>query len=207
MSETRRKNAALIQSARVVNLIERLRLVIINKMRKFLIVSLALISINCGTAAQQSAVNNTNNAVVQTGNATNNRSSNDSAIVSSHSTDAPEKPNALPSNKPASASTESPMARPIDVAGMTADIEKAESELKKNPKAKTDLAKAYFIRATALTGAAQYRAALGDYRKGLNLDPNDEDAKKMHDQIISIFKQIGREPPKEGEEPKPLPMQ
>ena len=166
-------------------------------MKKVLVLSLAsLISIGCNSAAQQTNTPpNSNTAIVK---------SNDSAIVSSHSDDAG-KTVSPPSNKPAStASTESPMARPIDAAEMTADIEKAEQAFRKNPKAKEDLAKAYFVRATALTGAAQYRAALGDYRKGLKLNPNDEDARKMHDQILSIFKSIGREPPKEGEEPKPL---
>jgi len=165
-------------------------------MKKVIISLAAFAAIGCGSAAQQSnQAANTNTAAIT--------KSNDSAIVSSHSNDAG-KTNAMPLNKPASASTESPMARPVDVAEMTASIEKADTEYKKNPKAKEELAKAYFVRATALTGAAQYRAALGDYRKGLKLDPNDEAARKMHDQILSIFKQIGREPPKEGEEPKPL---
>ncbi|MDQ3041943.1 MAG: tetratricopeptide repeat protein [Acidobacteriota bacterium] len=170
-------------------------------MKKVLILSLAmLISIGCNSAAQQANVpNNTNIAIVKT---------NSSAIVSSHSDEAG-KTAAPPSDKPASSSTESPMARPIDVAEMTADIEQAEKQYRKNQKdekAKDELAKAYFIRATALTDAAQYRAALGDYRKGLKLNPTDEDARKMHDQILSIFKSIGREPPKEGEEPAPLPF-
>jgi len=168
-------------------------------MKKVLILSLvSLFSIGCGSAAQQagSPINQNAAAVVK---------SNDSAIVSSHSNNAG-KTDTMPSNKPASASTESPMARPIDAAEMTADIERAETEFKKNPKAKEALAKAYFVRATALTSAAQYRAALGDYRKGLKLDPADETARKMHDQILSIFKSIGREPPKEGEEPAPLPF-
>jgi len=170
-------------------------------MKKVLILSLAmLISIGCNSAAQQANVpNNTNIATVKT---------NSSAIVSSHSDEAG-KTAVPPSDKPASSSTESPMARPIDVAEMTADIEQAEKQYRKNQKdekAKDELAKAYFIRATALTDAAQYRAALGDYRKGLKLNPTDEDARKMHDQILSIFKSIGREPPKEGEEPAPLPF-
>lgn len=169
-------------------------------MKKILILSLAsLISFGCNSAAQQANTpTNANTARVV---------SSDSAVVSSHSTNAG-KAVAPPSDKPAS-STESPMARPIDAAEMTADIERAEKQYQKNPKdekTKLELAKAYFVRATALTGAAQYRAALGDYRKGLKLDPNDEDARKMHDQILSIFKQIGREPPKEGEEPAPLPF-
>lgn len=170
-------------------------------MKKVLILSLAaLASFGCSSTAQQAnQTANTNQAAVKP---------NDSTIVSSRSTETGQMPNApsANANKPAS-STESPMARPIDVAEVTADIEKAETESKKNPKAKENLAKAYFVRATALTGAAQYRAALGDYRKGLKLNPTDEDAKKMHDQILSIFKSIGREPPKEGEEPAPLPFE
>ncbi len=168
-------------------------------MKKVLILSLAtLFSIGCGSAAQQAnAPSNQNTGAVK---------SNDSAIVSSHSSEAGKTVSLPSSDKPVSSSTESPMARPIDVAEMTADIEKAEQAFKKNSKAKEDLAKAYFVRATALTSAAQYRAALGDYRKGLKLNPNDEEARKMHDQILSIFKSIGREPPKEGEEPKPLPF-
>ena len=99
------------------------------------------------------------------------------------------------------------MARAIDVSEMTAKIEKADKELKAKPadaKTKENLAAAYFERAFALTEAAQYRAALGDFRKGLKLNPNNKEAKDMHDQIIGIFKSIGREPPKEGEEPPPL---
>ena len=163
-------------------------------MKKITILSfLALISIGCNNATQQAV--NTNAAI---------QKSNNSAVVSSHSTDT-EKVSPPPSNKTTSGDS-SPMAKAIDVAELTANVENAEKEFKKNPKAKEDLAKAYFVRATALTGAAQYRAALGDYRKGLKLNPNDEDAKAMHDQIISIFKSIGREPPKEGEEPPPLPF-
>ena len=102
------------------------------------------------------------------------------------------------------------MARAIDVGEMTADIEKNEKAFKQNPKeekAKENLAKSYFVRAFALTEAAQYRAALGDFRKGLKLNPNDEEAKKMHDEILRIFASIKRQPPKEGEEPKPLPFE
>ncbi len=157
-----------------------------------------LVSIGCSSTAQQIQPTANTNTAVQVSNQT----LNNSPIVSSHSSDT-ETIRPPQSNK-SSQGESSPMAKPIDVAEMTADIEKAEKEYKINPKAKDELAKAYFIRATALTGAAQYRAALGDYRKGLKLNPNDEDAKKMHDQIISIFKSIGREPPKEGEEPPPM---
>lgn len=101
------------------------------------------------------------------------------------------------------------MSKSVDVTAMTEKIEKAEKEYKAKPndgKAKENLAAAYFERAFVLTQAAQYRAALGDFRKGLKLKPDDKEAKAMHDQIIDIFKSIGREPPKEGEEPPPLPV-
>ena len=169
-------------------------------MNKLIILGIAAaISAGCNGAAQQTTTTNANVAVnastVQT-------TTSNQAIVSSHSNDA-EKTVTPSGNAPAG---ESPMAQPIDVAAMTADIEKAERAYQKNPKTKNELARAYFVRATALTGAAQYRAALGDYRKGLKLDPTDESAKTMHDRIIGVFKQLNREPPKEGEESAPLPV-
>lgn len=164
-------------------------------MKKLIILTFAAAAaaVGCNNAASPMA---NQNKSVQT--------VNQPPIVSSR-TDESEK--AVVPRTGKSNSTESPMARPIDVAEMTAAVEKAEQEFKKNPNAKDDLAKAYFVRATALTDAAQYRAALGDYRKGLKLNPNEEEARKMHDQILNIFKSIGREPPKEGEEPKPLPFE
>lgn len=112
-------------------------------------------------------------------------------------------------NSNAAPSGNSPMSKAIDVTAMTASIERLEKMHQKTPgdlEAKIALADAYFNRAMALTNAAQYRAALGDFRKGLKLNPDDKEAKDMHDQIVSIFKSIGREPPKEGEEPAPLPF-
>lgn len=100
------------------------------------------------------------------------------------------------------------MEQTVDTSDMDAAIEKAAKNFKQKPTdaaAKTALAEAYFVRATALTEAAQYRAALGDYRRGLKLDPANSEAKEMQDQIISIFQLLKREPPKEGEEPAPLP--
>src|SRR4028118_296643 len=110
-------------------------------MKKVLILSLAsLVSIGCSSAAQQANTpNNANTTTVK---------SNDSAIVSSHSNEAGSTVSP-PSNKSASSSTESPMARPIDAAELTADIERAEKQYRKNQtdeKAKDELAKAYFIR-------------------------------------------------------------
>jgi tetratricopeptide (TPR) repeat protein len=172
-------------------------------MKKVLTLSfLFLFATACDQNNQSQTVSNANSPA---------QKSNDATVVSSHSQAAENVQSAPPSksNSGASASDSSPMAKPIDVAEMTVNIEKSEKELSVNPKnekAKDNLAKALFVRAFALTEAAQYRAALGDFRKGLKLSPNDQAAKKMHDEIIRIFESIKREPPKEGEEPKPLPF-
>jgi tetratricopeptide (TPR) repeat protein len=171
-------------------------------MRKIITLSfLMLVTIGCGNTTQQTA--NTNVSTQKPDN---------SLVVSSHSSDAektaPVQQSKTDSNAPARDS--SPMARPIDVSQMTADVEKAEKSFKQNQKdekAKGKLSEAYFVRAFALTDAAQYRAALGDFRKGLKLNPNNAEAKAMHDRIIDIFQNsLRREPPKEGEEPPPLPV-
>jgi hypothetical protein len=161
-------------------------------MKKIALLSfLALAAFGCNSSAPTRVENQP----------TTNSSNRNEMTVMSHSS---ESVKSAPTSK---ASTESPMAKPIDVSAMTAKIEKAEADYKAKPndaKAKETLASARFERAFALTEAAQYRAALGDFRKGLKLNPNDAEAKAMHDQILSIFKSINREPPKEGEEPAPL---
>jgi tetratricopeptide (TPR) repeat protein len=178
-------------------------------MNKFLTLSLtAIFFIGCSAPQQtQKTTANTNSSTAQ--------KPNDLAVVSSHSNDAgktttttaphSDKTSAPTDNNPSSSGS-SPMSKAVDVSQMTADIEKAQKEYEKDPKNKEVLAKAYFTRAFALTDAAQYRSALGDFRKGLKLNPNDQDAKKMHDEILRIFESIGREPPKEGEEPPPMPI-
>lgn len=177
-------------------------------MKKLTILSLmTLASIGCTTATQQTTNTNVampNKAVVAT------QKPDDSTVVSSHSSGA-EKSSAMPpaAGSSTSSSGASPMSKAIDVSQMTADIEKADKAYKQNQndeKAKDKLAQAYFVRGLALTEAAQYRAALGDLRKGLKLKPDDAEAKAMHDQIIEIFQSLQREPPKEGEEPPPLPI-
>ncbi|MEO6334795.1 MAG: tetratricopeptide repeat protein [Pyrinomonadaceae bacterium] len=70
----------------------------------------------------------------------------------------------------------------------------------------SNLADALFERGFALTEARQYASALGDYRRALKLDPHHEEAKKWIDQIMGIYKMLKRDPPKEGQEPPPLPF-
>jgi tetratricopeptide (TPR) repeat protein len=156
----------------------------------------------CGSSAPIATQNANNTNVSPPQNA-------ESLVVSSHSTGKTGGANNSAQNDASKTQTESPMAKTVDVAEMTAAIEKAEKGYKAkpaDPQAKDALAKAYFTRAFVLTKAAQYRAALGDFRKGLKLKPDDEDAGKMHDKILEIFAGMKREPPKEGEEPPPMPF-
>lgn len=98
---------------------------------------------------------------------------------------------------------------PIDTKEFDTAIATAEVALKKKPDdmaVKKALADAYFTRAEALTKAKQYASALGDYRRTLKYDPSNTDAKGWIDQIIMIYESLGRESPKEGEEPPPLPF-
>ena len=167
-------------------------------MKKIIFLSLtALISIGCGGSAP-TQVNS--NATV-----TSSAPKKDEMTVRSHTTEN----QTPPMSQSNSGSGSSPMQKAVDVSAMTATIEKAEKEFKaksSDAKAKETLATAYFERAFALTKAAQYSAALGDFRKGLKLKPDDQEAKKMHDEIVSIYQGMKREVPKEGEEKAPMPI-
>lgn len=99
------------------------------------------------------------------------------------------------------------MGDPVDTVKFDAEINRLEKLAQKNPGDETGrraLANAYLVRANALTGARQYRAALGDYRHVLRYDPDNEEAQQMAATIINIMKTMGREVPAEGEEPAPL---
>jgi tetratricopeptide (TPR) repeat protein len=98
---------------------------------------------------------------------------------------------------------------PIDTAALDAAIAKADANYKASPNTQAralELADAYVKRGTALTEARQYASALGDYRKALKLDPNNSEAKKWVEEIISIYQMLNKSFPAEGEEPPPLPF-
>ncbi len=156
----------------------------------------------CSNAPQSAQTVNSNTAIVT--------NSNNALLVASSRSAQGTNPSANNAAKPAENSpTATGQARAIDTSGFDAEIAKAEKEYKQKSKDETaqkNLAEAYAARGFALTEAAQYRAALGDLRKCLKLDPTNKEAQQMHDQIVSIFKSLNREPPKEGEEPAPLPF-
>ncbi len=96
---------------------------------------------------------------------------------------------------------------PIETKDLDSAIAVAEVALKKNPSddgLKKKLGDAYYKRASALTEARQYASALGDYRRALKNDPSNTDAKEWIDKIVMIYDSMGRDSPKEGEEPPPL---
>ncbi|MCA1589369.1 MAG: hypothetical protein LC730_07085 [Acidobacteria bacterium] len=98
---------------------------------------------------------------------------------------------------------------PIDTAKFDASIKHAERAAKEKPDdagARSDLAQAFFERGFALTEARQYGSALGDYRRTLKFDPDHAESKKWIAQITNIYRMLKKEPPKEGDEPPPLPF-
>lgn len=126
--------------------------------------------------------------------------------VTAHTTE--NQPPANSNGAPSAPYKAAAMGDPIDTAKFDGTITAADSVLKKKPSdetAKKNLAEAYFDRGFALTNARQYASALGDYRKALKYDPAHEESKKWIDQIVSIYKMLKKDPPKEGEEPPPLP--
>jgi tetratricopeptide (TPR) repeat protein len=172
-------------------------------MKKPVILSFAaLLFAACGDANQPTV--NTNIATQNSSNSmTVSSHSQNSAALNSGQTDS----KAVSNNAPKGKWTQS--GDPIDTSAFDAEIKEAEKNLKANPndeKLKKALADAFSKRGLALTEARQYASALGDFRRALKLDPNNAEAKKWIDQIISIYRSINKEHPKEGEEPPPLPF-
>jgi PBP1b-binding outer membrane lipoprotein LpoB len=96
---------------------------------------------------------------------------------------------------------------PVDVSSQTQMVIEAEKKLKAKPAdadLKKNLAEAYTKRGVVLTSSQQYAAAIGDFRKALKYDANNEIAKNWVEQITGIYKSMNREAPPEGEEPEPL---
>lgn len=163
---------------------------------------LAFTFIGCDKTAQRTA--NTNVSA---------QSSDNSLIVSGHSqtqngnlSGSPQT--VAPVEKSETKTKWTQSGNPIDTSAFDAEIAKTTKDFKAKPKddaAKKSLAEAFLKRGIALTDARQYASALGDYRRALKYDPNNEDAKKWIDEILSIYRMINREYPKEGEEPPPLP--
>jgi tetratricopeptide (TPR) repeat protein len=108
------------------------------------------------------------------------------------------------------ASSRRSMGEFIETSAYDARIKRFEEQLKKKPNdegARKLLAHAYLERGNALTQARQYGAALGDFRRTLAYDPNNEEARYWSDTITGIFNQMQRPVPTAGAEPTPLQKQ
>lgn len=165
-------------------------------MKKIAILSLAaFVLAGCQSTSQTTQINKTDS---------------NTELVSSHSqtSAAPTAtPTPIPKSETKTKWTQS--GNPIETAAFDVDINQAEAKLKANPKdekLKKALAEAFNKRGVALTEARQYASALGDYRKALKFDPNNEESKKWIEQIIGIYAMLNKDYPKEGEEPPALPF-
>lgn len=176
-------------------------------LKKFAVLGFSvLFFIACGNTAKQTTAG---------ANVSAPQSSNDTPLVSGHSGNA--GASSAPQNSAAAAAAPQSGAKtkwtqsgnPIDVSALDAEIARAEKNLKAKPEnasAKKTLAEAFLKRGVALTDARQYASALGDYRRALKYDAENEEAKTWIKQIIGIYESINRESPNEGEEPPPLPF-
>lgn len=163
---------------------------------KYLVLAAAISLTLAGCASNQPTVSQN----VNTANPT--ARSEKPQTVTAHTTENQSPTNSAPYKSAA-------MGDPIDTAKFDGTIAAAEKIVKTKPadsEAKKNLAQAYFDRGAALTEARQYASALGDYRRALKYDPNHEESKKWIDQIVSIYKMLKKDAPKEGEEPPPLPF-
>ena len=134
--------------------------------------------------------------------------SNQTAVANANTPGSNQAQGAAPARSPSSAPGKPSMGEAIDTAAYDARISQLEEQSKKKPNdegVRKQLAQAYLERGNALTQARQYQPALGDYRRTLRLDPNNQEARYWSDTIIGILKQMNRDVPAEGAEPTPLP--
>lgn len=95
---------------------------------------------------------------------------------------------------------------PVETPELDAKVEKAESKAKAAGASDADkkaAARAYFERANFFRDNGRpelYKFALADYRRGLRYDPTDEEARGKMDQIVAIYKSMGRPVPELGNE-------
>ncbi len=133
--------------------------------------------------------------------------SNQTTVANANTRGSNNAQGAAPSTPASSAPARAGMGEAIDTSEYDARINQLEEQAKKKPDdaaLRKQLAQAYLERGNALTQARQYQPALGDYRRTLRYDPNNEEARYWSDTIIGILKQMNRDVPAEGAEPTPI---
>lgn len=160
----------------------------------------ALFASGCGTPSATNNTNSTNTGSAATSNQSSRTSNTGLPPVSSaHGGDSAVTP-------PAAAPATSSSAKPgIDTATLDARIERAEAKAKDGKQAdKLAAAAALVERGNVYRDAGQpalYKFALGDYRRALRYQPDNAEAREKMDEIVSIYKSMGRPVPENGNEP------
>src|SRR2546423_1556516 len=149
-------------------------------------------------------------ACAGTSNTTNQTTTSNASAETAAASPAPSSTtSAMPTGTASTPSSSGGGGEAIDTSKYDAEIKRLEKQAEMRPgddASRLALAKAYLARGNALTQARQYRAALGDYRRALRYDPDNEEARQWAATITGILQQMGREVPTEGNEPAPLPM-
>jgi tetratricopeptide (TPR) repeat protein len=133
--------------------------------------------------------------------------SNQTTVANANAQGSNSAQGSAPGKPTSSAPAKAGMGEAIDTSSYDTRINQLEEQAKKKPNdaaLRKQLAQAYLERGNALTQARQYQPALGDYRRTLRYDPNNEEARYWSDTIIGILKQMNREVPAEGTEPTPI---
>lgn len=123
-----------------------------------------------------------------------------------HGTDPSSSGGVAPAHGGAVPSGASATKPPVETPEMDAKIEKAEAKAKAAGASDADkkaAARAYFERANFFRDNGKpelYKFALADYRRGLRYDPADADARAKMDEIVDIYKRMGRPVPELGNE-------
>jgi tetratricopeptide (TPR) repeat protein len=176
-----------------------------NKKMRNLVLTLAcgaaLSVAGCGTPP---ATNNGNaNSTAATPVNQSSRASNTGLppVSSAHGGDTPVTP-------PATSAAPNSAAKPgIDTAALDTKIERAEAKAKAKGATQDDklaVAAAYLQRANVYRDAGQpmlYKFALGDYRRALRYQPDNEEARAKMEEIVSIYKSMNKPVPENGNEP------
>jgi hypothetical protein len=94
----------------------------------------------------------------------------------------------------------------VDTSALDQKVEQAETKAKAPGAAQTEkrgAAAAYLERANVFYNAGNpslYKFALRDFRLALRYDPQNEEARAKHDQIVQIYQSLGRPVPELGNE-------
>ena len=157
-----------------------------------ILVSVTLLSA-CGSTEQKPTARNSESAQTTAGRQPAPTTQNTPPVTSAHGEPSGSSPQRSSS--------------PIDTSALDKKIEEAEAKAKAPNAAQADklaAATAYLQRANVFYNAGNpslYKFALRDFRIALRYDPSNQEARAKQDQIVDIYKSLGRPIPELGTEP------